>query len=202
MLKKLFIVSASFLLLFACSEKPTSDLDKILDITVKTMDKFQKTEDKFQKTESTNASENSDDAMAKFATQLAKDINAADPKVSNKTIGIVPKLDGSYQGFADENENLIKDSGESELFKLEIDAENKRLIASSDGEVRTNPLLAMGAGFLAGMLVSKMLNRQKTAGVNPANKKSTPRGGARNAANSSNNSARSRSGSGSHATGK
>ncbi len=100
-------------------------------------------------------------------------------------------------GFADSNSDGKYSSNEEALFKIEVDAENGRLISSSrSGEVTERGF--SGTGLLAGFLIGSMMNRQRAAGVNTsqlANKK--PVSAAAAQAN-----ARSRAGSGSHSRGK
>lgn len=158
-----------------------ADLDQVLNVASNTLDSFE-----------SNADVNKDNAMDKFAGSYAEGLNTSQPAISTSTVGVVSNSDGSFDGFADSNNNAVKDSGEQDLFNLEIDSENNRLIASDETAVRDHGF--SGGGLLAGMLIGSMLSRQKAAGKNPSAKKATSK--------SSYRSARSRAGSGSHSSGK
>jgi len=158
-----------------------ADLDQVLNVASNTLDTFESSTDV-----------NKDNAMDKFAGSYAQNLNTSQPAISSSAVGIVSNTDGSFDAFADANNNSIKDSGEQDLFNLEIDSENNRLIASDETAVRDSHF--SGTGLLAGMLIGSMLSRQRAAGKNPASKKATSK--------SAYKSARSRAGSGSHSSGK
>lgn len=158
-----------------------ADLDQVLNVASDTLDRFESSTDV-----------NEDNAMDKFAGSYAQNLNTSQPAISSSAVGVVSNTDGSFDGFADANNNSVKDSGEQDLFNLEIDSENNRLIASDETAVRDHHW--SGTGLLAGMLIGRMLGRQRAAGKNPASKKATSK--------SAYKSARSRAGSGSHSSGK
>lgn len=158
-----------------------ADLDQVLNVASNTLDTFE-----------SSADVNKDNAMDKFAGSYAQSLNASQPAISSSAVGVVPNSDGSFDAFADANNNSVKDSDEQDLFNLEIDSENSRLIASDETAVRDHGF--SGTGLLAGMLIGSMLSRQRAAGKNPASKKATSK--------SAYKSARSRAGSGSHSSGK
>lgn len=179
------LIFATAWLLVGCSSGTTVqvDLDKVLDVTANTMDRMEQ--------ESGMADE--ENAMARFAKALQIDINSVEPRLHPDTIGIELQEDGSIKGYNDANSNIIKDSDEAELFKIEIDAETNRLIASSGEAVRDHRF--SGTGLIAGMLIGHMLTRQRGAGIKPG-----ALSGKTTTANTT--TARSRSGSGSHSSGK
>ncbi len=185
-LSSLSLLLAGTTLLTACSNPPESvDLDRVLDVTAASLDRFE------------NGTEKTSDAAAmdRFAKTLQTDMNQANPKIHSQPIGIALKEDGSIQGYNDENANSIKDSGEIELFKVEIDSEKNRLLASSGEDVRDHRF--SGTSLMAGLLIGHLLSRQRGAGVNPkslSNKQAMSK--------TSYSNARSRSGSGSHSSGK
>ena len=160
------------------------DLNKALDVASSTMDTFEGNGDKVNK----------DNAMDVFSSDYASNLNKDQALAHLAPMGVKPEADGSFTSYADTNNNQIKDADEKSLFKLEVDAENNRLIASSENGVSEQPRMGMGTGFLMGMLMSNMMSRQRATGANPAARKATPRRAAP--------SARSKSGSGSHASGK
>ncbi|MGX5175388.1 hypothetical protein ACUR5C_15315 [Aliikangiella sp. IMCC44653] len=173
-------------ILSACSERvANADLDRVLDITADTLYEFEQ-----------RGSQQSETAVDDFTTELRNNMRNANPKVHQGPVGIESKQDGSLVGFYDKNNNQVRDSGEKDLFKVEIDGEKQRLIASdANGYVRDHSF--SGTGFLAGMLIGNLLSRQRAAGVNPkslSNKSAMSK--------SQYSSARSRSSSGSHTRGK
>lgn len=178
----------SLMLLAGCEKKSaTADLDRVLGVTTESLTKF----------ENTSSDVNKDNVMDKFSDTYAKDLNTVQPPLNAGPIGVNPQKDGSLLGFDDKNNNKIKDPGEKDLFKMEVDTENNRLVASSEGEVRESGF--SGSGLLMGMLIGNMLSRQRVAGANPAARKATPK---RSASSVKSNSFKSRAGSGSFSRGK
>ncbi len=169
------------------------DMKRVLDITEDTIQSYQ---DKLETTGETDQTD-ADAAFAGLADELATNYNTAMPALYSSTLGVAPQQDASLLGFADSNSDGSYSSNEEGLFKIEVDAENGRLISSSrTGEVTEHGF--SGTGLLAGFLLGSMMNRQRAAGVNTsqlANKK--PVSAAAAQAN-----ARSRAGSGSHSRGK
>jgi len=162
-----------------------ADLDQVLNVASGTLTSFESKEDV-----------NKDNVMDKFAGSYMQDLNSTQPALHSGAIGVESKEDGSFGAFADDNNNMTKDAGEKDLFKLEVDSENNRLVASDEETVRDSHF--SGTGLLMGMLIGSMLGRQRATGANPAAKKATPKA----ASKSANKSARSRAGSGSHSSGK
>ena len=158
----------------------TAQLDRALGIASDTVSDFENTADV-----------NESNAMEKFAAKYNDGLNAAQPPINTNPIGVESQADGAILSFDDANSNGIKDAGEKDLFKMEVDGENNRLIASTEGEARESGF--SGSGLLMGMMIGNMLSRQRATGANPAARKTTARGAP---------SAKSRSGSGSHSRGK
>ena len=179
--------------LTACDQKKsaTADLDRILGVASDSMVSFE------NKNSSSMESLNEGNVMEKFSSSYASDLNASVPPIHSGPIGVKPEQDGSLAGFDDKNNNGVKDADEKDLFKLEVDTENNRLVASNEGEVRESGF--SGSGLIMGMLLGNMLSRQRATGARPAMKKATPK---RSASKSSFGSAKSRVGSGSHSSGK
>jgi len=184
----------SALALTACdqSKSATADLDRILGVASDSMVSFE------SKNSSNMETLNKDNVMDKFSTSYASNLNASQPPIHSGPIGVKSQTDGSFAGFDDKNNNGVKDADEKYLFKLEMDTENNRLVASNDGEVRESGF--SGSGLIMGMLIGNMLSRQRATGANPAAKRATPK---RSASKSKSfGSAKSRVGSGSHSAGK
>ncbi|HBH36098.1 MAG TPA: hypothetical protein DDW45_06970 [Gammaproteobacteria bacterium] len=181
------------LLLGGCTQKaPGVDLDRVMKITTQSMQNY-------EKTNLSGVEGKMDDlAMAQFSRDLADDLRMAQPPLYTSPIGIAVAKEGSIQGYNDKNGNYIRETGEEDLFKIEIDSQNNRIIASNDGVVREQGM-GMGGGLMMGMLMGSLLSRQSAAGIRPGafnNKRATPKPRARTS------SARSRAGSGSFSSGK
>ena len=180
--------------LTACDQKKsaTADLDRILGVASDSMVSFE------SKNSSNMEALNEDNVMDKFSSNYASDLNASVPPIHSGPIGVKTEQDGSFAGFDDKNNNGVKDADEKDLFKLEVDTENNRLVASNEGEVRESGF--SGSGLIMGMLLGNMLSRQRATGANPAAKRATPKRSASKSKSFGN--AKSRVGSGSHSSGK
>ncbi len=180
--------------LTACDQKKsaTADLDRILGVASDSMVSFE------SKNSSNLDALNEDNVMDKFSSNYASDLNASVPPIHSGPIGVKTEQDGSFAGFDDKNNNGVKDADEKDLFKLEVDTENNRLVASNEGEVRESGF--SGSGLIMGMLLGNMLSRQRATGANPAAKRATPKRSASKSKSFGN--AKSRVGSGSHSSGK
>lgn len=198
------IFTATFLL-SACSSRTASvDLDRVLDVTSQTLTTFEQeqaynnyTEDSELNADGTPIVKTAmnEESMKEFGKQLERNLNSATPQIHKEAIGVNVNEDGSIQGYNDKNNNGIKDSGEKELFKIEVDGEKQRLLASSGEYVRDSGF--SGSGLLTGLLIGNLLSRQRGAGIRPSSLSSK-----RTVSKSAYKSARTRSGSGSHSRGK
>jgi hypothetical protein len=174
-----------------------TDLHRVMDIASTTMETFK-------------SDKEGDAALAEFNKEFEKNLNSMKPEAYPGAVGVTLEKDGSFHGYHDKNSNQAKDSDEPEIFKLEIDTENKRILASDGQRVADHSIAGMmtglAGGLIAGMLIGSLLNRQRSAGVNTqamGNKQANTARGATGSSSSSNgSSARSRAGSGSHSTGK
>lgn len=157
-------------MIFGASNAQTADLGKVLDRTEFTMRRF-------QETMAENGVETAtDDDVVVFSQALASVLNQ-EPRFYDKPFGVEVESDGKFLGFADENADGKKDASEADVFTVEIDSENNRLIAT-DMAGNSSGLRFSGAGFLAGMLIGNLLNRQRSAGIKPGSfndRKVTPR---------------------------
>jgi len=187
-------IICSGLVLTACDQKKsaTADLDRVLGVASDSMVSFE------SKNSSNMDALNEGNVMDKFSSSYATNLNASQPPIHSGPVGVKSQKDGSFAGFDDKNSNGIKEEGEEDLFKLEVDTENNRLVASDNGEVRESGF--SGSGLIMGMLLGNMLSRQRATGANPAAKRATPKRAA--SKKSSFGSAKSRVGSGSHSSGK
>ena len=186
------VISAFALTACDQNKSATADLDRILGVASDSMVSFE------SKNSSNMATLNEGNVMEKFSSNYATDLNASQPPIHSGPIGVKSENDGSFAGFDDKNNNGVKDADEKDLFKLEVDTENNRLVASNEGEVRESGF--SGSGLIMGMLLGNMLSRQRATGANPAAKRATPK---RSASKSKSfGGAKSRVGSGSHSSGK
>lgn len=148
----------------------TADLGQVLDRTEYALNQYQG-----------YLTENKVDAageaeIAEF-TAFYQNVLNADPRFYDQPLGLTLKEDASFLGYADANANGTQDSGEGDVFTVEIDEENNRLIAT-DVAGNSSGLRFSGAGFLAGALLGTLLNRQRGAGVQKGafnNRNVTPR---------------------------
>ena len=207
--KQLLLASSLSVLLFtACSgggeesaRAPKANLERILEITADELKKF---EEKHKDT-------SKEKAMGDFSLSLADTLNATEPKVYPKTLGVIAEKDGSFTGFDDKNVNKLKDEGERTAFKIEIDGDKQKLIASDNERSAESGIgglmMGMAGGMMMGMLLGSIMNRQSATGTRPG-ANTPPRRAAgsssrsSSSSSSSSSSARSRSGSGSFSSGK
>ena len=198
-MKQLLITSSLSVLLFtACGggePAPKANLERILEISADELKAFE--------TKHKDTPENK--VMENFAMSLADTLNTTEPKVYPKTIGIKPEKDGSFTGFNDKNVNKLQDDGEETVFKVEIDGEKQKLIASDSERSADSPFGGMMMGMMMGMLMGNIMNRQRSTGTKPGTTRPAPAKKAapsKSTSSSSSSSAKSRSGSGSFSSGK
>lgn len=145
---------------FGSPERP--DLGAVLDRTLGSLKAFQ---DYLTKQKVTEVKDKDWNQLAKFMTSVMN----RNPAVYSKPVGVALLKDAKFEGFEDTNRNQVKDSGESRIFTVEIDAERKRLIATDEGGQSVGSAVARaGTGFLAGMVIGSLLNRQRGAGIRPS----------------------------------
>jgi len=169
------------------------DLNLVLDVTIDTLTNYQEKIDMGFKS-NPETKPDADNAFVGFAEALAVDYNRSQPPIYKSTIGVNPQNDASLLAFDDKNGDTKYQDGEDILFKIEIDGEKARIIASSrSGAV--NDHYFSGTSLLAGYLIGSMLSRQGRAGVNPKSLSSKK-------PISSKAAAKARAGSGSHSKGK
>ena len=144
--------------IIGCSEKQqTADLGKVIDRAASALKEYQ------GNIEKENVVQASKKQIAKFTDYLQQRMNA-DPKFYDKPISVQLLKDASFSGFVDKNINGTLDKDENLLFKLEVDGDNSRLIAT-DAEGRAVSQGFSGSGFMAGALMGMLLSRQRGAGV-------------------------------------
>lgn len=169
----------------------SADLGKVLDRTEYAIERYSAyaEQNKFEQI--------GEEQIAEFNGFLTTVMNTQ-PTFYDNTIGVSMNEVAAFEGYDDANSNGTQDSGEGDLFTVEIDAEGRRLIATD--ETGSTHKGFSGTGLLAGLLIGNLLSRQKAGGVNPgsfANRQSTAR-----SAYKAPSSARSRSRSGGLGKGK
>ena len=171
------------------------DLNKVLDVVSKSFVNFNANEGELPD-ELTQAQK--DIRIKDFATDTAISLNEA--QISANTLGFAGKSDGSFEGFADANANGLHDSGEKQLFTVEIDEAGSRFIATDTQNGYQRDAGFSGMGLMAGMLIGSMLGRQRGAGISSnrfSNMRMSPKNYHSAAQSRSTASAKSRSSSGS-----
>ena len=151
--------------LAACGGTPqTADLGQVLDRTEFTLTEYENYLSSAA-AEGTSPTEATDEQMAEFAGFLT-DVMNSQPTFYDQPIGMEIKEDAVFQGFVDKNMNRVQDSGEKNIFTVEIDSENMRLIATDEtGEASHKGF--SGSGLLAGLVIGRLLSRQSAAGIRP-----------------------------------
>ncbi|EPX79186.1 hypothetical protein [Litoreibacter arenae] len=144
-------------MLFGDKSEQTADLGQVLDRTEFALIRY----DGYLK--ENNITEVADNEMGQFTGFFTEVLNSA-PPFYDKTLGLEVQKDATFLGFADENANGVQDEGEGKVFTVEIDEENKRLIAT-DVAGNSSGLRFSGTGLLAGVLLGNLLSRQRGAGV-------------------------------------
>lgn len=168
-----------------------ASLNSALGVASTTMSSMDK------ETNKEGSSLNQDNVMDEFSKKYATNLNNDSSLAKLGPMGVSAEKDGSFLTYADTNKNNIKDAGEKDLFKVEADSENNRLVAINEEGTTEQAHSFSGSGFFMGMLMGSMLSGQRSAGVNPASRKASAVSRTK-----SSPSAKSRAGSGSHSRGK
>ena len=163
-MKKLKVVLAAGLagvLLSGCfgGSEPGPNLQAVM---ARTNAAFQAFENHLQKN---NIQKATDQHMGQFNVFLQRTMNLQ-PELYKTAIATKLSKDATFEGFCDANANGQVDQGEKKLFKIEVDAANKRLIATDASGESTGRSFS-GMGFLAGMLIGNLMGRQRAAGIAP-----------------------------------
>ena len=173
------------------------DLERVLDLTVPVI------LDNAKRSQQMNAStEVEKDKLfgmifLKTALDLTKTYNDATPKIYEDNLGVYPAQSGSLVAYEDLNKNSQKDETEQNIFFIDIDGANSRIIAESRIGASSNASFPAGS-LLAGYFIGRMLTMQ--SGV-PGLKQSLSNKQAVTPQKAISN-ARARAGSGSHRMGK
>jgi hypothetical protein len=138
------------------SPAPTVDLNKVLARTFETFVKF----DTYM--QAYDYKSMSPQLFEQLSVWMNQAINEK-PALHDKPIVTIFNRDASLVGHLDLNRNGQVDPKEPLVFKVEVDADNFRLIASGPGkgglEYQPPP------GFVTGVLIGSMLIHQRSAGI-------------------------------------
>ncbi|CAM2010482.1 hypothetical protein [Acanthopleuribacter pedis] len=180
------LLTACLLFASACSTTQVEviDLNKVLDVMTATIDSFAD-----QKVEGAEEGANAEEVLAaaasdnqvvssEFLATYTKNLNEA--KVMSTPVGTLMRPDGAIEGFQDSNADGKKDSGEQQLFTVEIDVERARLIATDtqNSYHRDSGFHISPGSIFMGYMLGSMLSRQRASGISPSrysNMKMSPR---------------------------
>jgi len=195
MIKQLLAVSAfTVSLLVGCGGSATIDLNRVSEIAT----------DSAQTMSARTDINDGDKAIEALREEFETKLNSSRPMVYPESyIAVTAEADGSFKGYSDVDNNHVQSAEEEELFKMELDSENQRVLASnpSGSETASSPFSGMMTGMLMGMMMGNLMGRQRSAGAKAAGRKANVQRPSKSAGKSS-PSAKSRAGSGSHARGK
>ena len=158
---KLVAASGFALLVAACSDAgstrvQTADLGTVLDRTAIMLQGYQ------DYLNEEGIEEVTDEHLDELRQGLVYAYNVE--PFYDKPVGVSLKEDASFLGYVDANMNDTQDVGESDIFTVEIDEENERLIAT-DTTGNSTGLRVSGTGLLAGYVMGRLITRQRGAGV-------------------------------------
>ncbi len=137
------------------------DLKQVLDRAKAALVNF----DKYLKEK--NIEKASNEHMGQLTTYMQKAMNLEPRFYKDGLIAMKLLKDAKFEGYNDANKNGKADDGEKKLFYIEVDAANKRLLATAESTNRTvgSGLTGLATGFLAGALISNLMGRQQASGI-------------------------------------
>lgn len=151
----------------------------------------------------------------KFLGLFAANLNKA--KVLSKPLGVRLEPSGAIVGFTDADKDMTKEAGDDDVFKIEIDPQGGRVIATDlrHGYRRDDSYSGIhggyyaGGGFFTGYMLGSMMNRQNSYYAQPGHVRPnyramsmSPSNYHASAVSRARSSARARGGSGSFGWGK
>lgn len=132
----------------------------VKQVLIRTLDSFEKFDEYMKQYEYTAMTP---ELFAQFKIWLDNELNRS-PTLHAGRITTRINADASIAGFADSNANGKVDAAEPRLFKIEIDIDNRRLIATAEGGSSYGYHPRPG-GFIGGYLVSNLAGQQRQAGI-------------------------------------
>ena len=173
------------------------DLDKVLNLTVPVIVANAKASEKFNPQSDAEKERYANSFFWKTADELTKTYNGSNPKIYEDNLGVLPGTAGNLIAYEDLNRNLKRDESEKNIFFIEVDGENSRIIATSRIGASSNASFPAGT-LLAGYFLGRMFMMQ---GAIPGYKNSLSNRKTVTTQKAMSN-ARARAGSGSHRRGK
>ena len=105
----------------------------------------------------------SDADLHELARTIAKEMNK-EPRIYRDRIGINILRDGRIEGYRDRNANARQEKDEGQIFLVEIDADNGRLVATGNsGDPLTHRLEAFVGPLFSSGLTKRILKMQVQA---------------------------------------
>lgn len=210
------IAGLIMLMLTGCFSQPkeTVDLDKVLTVMQTTLDELNKstpvssgisTDNNTSGAMSPIPPDNQNEEFNQaFIQRFQTNLNRA--QIAKSQIGVKMPTDGSVEGYLDYNNNFTQDGNEKRIFKVELDVERNRLIATdTQNQYRRSSGYSFAQGMFAGYFLRSMFGRQRSMGIMPsrfAGMKMSPNNYRRSGFSRSKKSARSFGGSRSFKGGK
>ena len=173
------------------------DLDKVLDLTVPVIVANAKASQKLKPKSDVEKERYAMGFFWKTADELTKVYNGSNPKIYEDNLGVLPGTAGNLIAYEDLNRNMKRDESEKNIFFIEVDGENSRIIATSRIGASSNASFPAGT-LLAGYFLGRMFMMQ---GAIPGYKNSLSNKKTVTTQKAMSN-ARGRAGSGSHRRGK
>lgn len=173
------------------------DLQKVLNVTVPVI--VQNAEESSKITPKTDEEKEKFSSMyfMKTAMDLAKVYNSTNPRIYEDNLDVYPSTSGALVAYEDINKNFKQDENEQNIFFIDVDGENSRIIATSRIGASSNASFPAGT-LLAGYFLGRMLTMQS----NFPNRKSFVNNAKTVSPQKAMSNARARAGSGSHRAGK
>jgi len=173
------------------------DLKKVLDITVPIIVTNAEESSKLKPITEEEKEKFASLYFNKTAMDLAKAYNFSNPKIYEDNLDVYPTTSGALVAYEDINKNFKHDENEKNVFFIDVDGENSRIIATSRIGASNN------ASFPAGtLLTGYFLGRMLTMQGNFPNRKSFVNNSKAVSPQKAMSNARARAGSGSHRSGK
>ena len=173
------------------------DLKKVLDITVPVIVTNAENSSKLNPQTDEEKEKFSSMYFMKTASDLTKAYNSSNPKIYDGNLHVYPSTSGALVAYEDINKNLKQDESEENIFFIDVDGENSRIIATSRIGASNNASFPAGT-LLTGYFLGRMLTMQS----NFPNRKSFVNNSKTVSPKKAMSNARARAGSGSHLSGK
>ena len=173
------------------------DLKKVLDITVPVILTNAENSSKLNPISEEEKEKFALMYLNKTAMDLAKAYNSSNPKIYEDNLDVYPTTSGALVAYEDINKNFKHDENEQNVFFIDVDGENSRVIATSRIGASNNASFPAGT-LLTGYFLGRMLTMQS----NFPNRKSFVNNSKAVSPQKPMSNARARAGSGSHRSGK